>query len=124
MKSAKKILFVLLVSLLLLTACGGGGASTGEFICNIDTEGYGFEFSGEEGPATIQNHGETTTANYDPSGKQTGVMVEVNRTVTFENSGNSYTIVGQIEVDFLNEEASYDVTATSDVYDEPQTCSN
>lgn len=123
MKSAKKFIFVLIVSLLMLTACGGGGDSAGEFICNIDTESYGFEFAGEEGPASIQNHGETTTSNYDPNGKQTGVTVEVNRTVTFENSGNSYTIVGKIEVDFVNEEVSYDVTATSDVYDVPQTCS-
>jgi hypothetical protein len=121
MKSAKKFIFVLIASLFLLTACGGG--SVGEFICNIGTETYGFEFGGEDGPASVQNHGETTTSNYDPNGKQTGILVEVNRTVTFEDSGNSYTIVGQIEVDFVTEQVSYDVTATSDVYDEPQTCS-
>lgn len=121
MKRYKLVIIALVSALILLTAgCGGGNDYALE--CNIDTEQYGFKISGEDGPITVQTKGETTSTFYDPNGKVSGISVEVNRTLTFEDSGNSYDIVGDIHVDFQTDVVEYDITASGDTFAEPQSC--
>ena len=118
MKSYKLAIIALVSALILLTAgCGGGYALE----CNIDTEQYGFVITGEDGPITVKTQGERTSTFYD-DGKMSSISVEVNRTLTFEDSGNSYDIVGDIHVDFQTDVVEYDITATGDTFTEPQTC--
>ena len=117
-----KLAFIALVSaLILLTAGCGGGGTDYALECNIDTEQYGFSIAGEDGPIIIQTQGESTSSEYF-DGSMTEITIEVNRTLTFEDSNNSYDIVGDIHVDFLAEIVEYDITATGDTFAEPQTC--
>ena len=118
MKRFKLAFIALVLAVTLLTAgCGGGYALE----CNIDMEQYGFKITGEDGPITVQTQGERTSTFYD-DGKMSSISVEVDRTLTFENSGNSYDIVGDIHVDFQTEIVEYEITATGDTFTEPQTC--
>ena len=121
MKGIKARFLILSMVLIILSSGCGGGGQTYTLECNIDTEQYGFSISGEEGPVTIQTHGESTSTEYQ-DGNMSSIKVEVNRTLTFENSGNSYDLEGEINVDFLNGIVKYDITATGDTFEEPQSC--
>jgi hypothetical protein len=111
-------------ALLLAAGCSGavGGGSSYILECNIDAESYGFSIDGEEGPVSTQTHGESTKSFYDPDGNMTTVSVEINRTMTFDESGNAYDLVGSISVDFRTDTVKYDITASGDPFEEPQTC--
>lgn len=122
MKRLRMLVLVMVVGVLLAIAGCSGGTSGYTLECNIDTEQYGFVIDGEDGPVSIQTNGETTQSFYNPSGNIDSVTVEVNRTFTFEESGNSYDIVGEIIVDFRTDTVTYDITATGDSFEEPQTC--
>ena len=114
--------FVLLMAFVILVTAGcGGGKQEYTLECDIDTEQYGFKINGEDGPINTQTHGESTSSKYQ-DGKMSSITVEINRTMTFEDSGNSYDIEGVISVNFLTEVVTYDITATGDSFDEPQTC--
>ena len=121
MKRYKLAQVVLISALILLTAGCGGGGSDYTLECNIDTEQYGFKITGEEGPITMQTQGESTSTDYI-DGKMSAIDVEINRTLTYENSGNSYELVGDIRVNFVTGVVEYDITATGDTFTEPQTC--
>lgn len=122
MKWLRMLVLILVVSVLLFTMGCSGGSNSYSLECNIDTEQYGFNIDGEEGPVSIQTLGESTKSMYDPNGNMISIAVEVNRTLTFEESGNSYTIVGSINIDFQTDTVKYDITTTGDTFEEPQTC--
>jgi len=107
---------------ILAAGCSGGGRNGYALECNIDTESYVFSIEGEEGPVSTQTHGETTKSFYDPGGAMTTISVEINRTMTFDESGNSYDLVGSINVDFRTYTVKYDITASGETFGEPQTC--
>ena len=100
MKKVKLFLVLILVVLSLATAVCGGAKEEYTLECNIDTEQYGFMINGEDGPLTTETHGESTSSKYQ-DGKMSSITVEINRTMTFEDSGNSYDIEGVISVNFL-----------------------
>jgi len=89
--------------------------------CNINTEQYGFMITGEEFPMATQTRGESTQREYD-AGDLATITIEVNRTISFEASGNSYDLIGSINVDFQTSRVRYDIVATSDAFEEPQSC--
>lgn len=123
MKEMKLSFALMLVIILLVTGGCSGAKQEYALECNIDTEQYGFGITGEEGPITTNTHGESTSREIK-DGKVTSITVEIDRTMTFENSGNSYDIVGEVSVNFQTEVVNYEITATSDAFDEPQTCKN
>ena len=122
MKRFKLAFIALVLAVILLTAGCGGGGSDFALECTIDMEQYGFKITGEDGPITVQTQGESTSTEYTAAGNMSAITVEVNRTLTFENSGNSYDLVGDIHVDFQTDTVEYDITATGDTFTEPQTC--
>ena len=119
-KSGWFYLFVLVIVLSVTTGCTEAKQEY-TLECDIDTEQYSIMISGEEGPLTTQTHGESTSTEYK-DGNLVSITVEVNRTMTFEDSGNSYDIVGEISVNFQTEVVNYEITATGDNFEEPQTC--
>ena len=121
MKEVRTMLLMLSAVAIMFTGGCGGGSKSYTLECNIDTEQYGFSIDGEEGPVTTQTHGESTSSNY-VDGNMSSITVEINRTMTFESSGNSYDLEGEIKVDFLTGIIKYDITATGDTFEEPQTC--
>ncbi len=108
-----------IITILLLTGCGA------KYIlkCNIDTQNYGFEITGETGAVTTTSNNETTNYNYNSSGQISGVTVGVNRDLLFENSQHKYHIEGSITVNQITNVVTYGITATGDTLgNSPQTC--
>jgi hypothetical protein len=122
MQKISKLAVIVIAGLLLVTTACNLRSNNYSLECEIDTQQYGFKISGEDGPISVQTQGEKTQSKYDANGQIESVIVEVNRTLTFEDSGNSYTVVGSINLDPKNETVSYDITATGDTFEEPQTC--
>lgn len=117
-----KWFFVLMMVFILVGTVGCGGAKQEYTLeCNIDTEQYGFTINGEEGPLTTQTHGESRSTEFK-DGKMSSTIIEINRTMTFQDTGHSYDIEGEISVNFLTGVVAYDITAAGETFDEPQTC--
>ena len=112
---------LMMIFILFATAGCGGAKQEYTLECNIDTEQYGFKIIGEEGSLTTETHGESRKTEFK-DGKMSSTTIEINRTMTFNDSGNSYDIEGEVSVNFLTEVVTYDITATGDTFDEPQTC--
>ncbi len=122
---------ILIVIMLLLVGCGGQSpfqpaeTATPKYAlkCNINTQEFGFEITGETGSVESTFNNESTSYNYDSSGAMTGVTVAVNRDLLFKISQNKYHIEGTITVNQTTNEVTYDITATGDTFgDSPQTC--
>jgi len=135
-----KIYTVLIMVLLLLAGCSGQSlfqpaetatplpptpTETPKYAleCTIDTQQYGFGIKGETGPVTESRNSEVTNIEYATSGQQSGLTINVNRDLDFENTQHKYHLEGTIKLDMIANEVTYDITATSDVFgDSPQTC--
>ncbi len=109
----------------LLLSSGGNAPSTAQYAlkCNIDTQGFGFAVTGETGAVTTTLNSEKTSYDYDDSGQMSGVTVNVNRDLLYEESQHSYHITGTVSVKQATNEVAYDITATGPAFgDTPQTC--
>jgi hypothetical protein len=141
-KKLSQWMVILIVTMLLLAGCGGKSlfqpAETATPIpptatatpkyalkCNINTQEYGFEITGEDetGTVTESRNNEATNYEYDSSGQTSGLIINVNRDLVFENNQHKYHIEGTIKLNPITDDLAYDITATSDVFDNsPQTC--
>jgi len=116
----RTLAILILVAGFVMSGCGGGQSYT--LKCNIDTEEYGFEITGESGPVQVTSNGESQKTTYE-SGGVSAITVDVNRDVVYENSKNAYHIEGTIAIKPPTGEVTYDITATGDTFgDSPQTC--
>jgi hypothetical protein len=91
--------------------------------CSIDTKGYSFDITCESGTVSTEYLGQKTEYLYDSSGNQTGLKLSVNQKKTYENTKNTYTIKGTIELNQVLNTFSYDITGTGGVFgNTPQNC--
>jgi hypothetical protein len=91
--------------------------------CNINTENFGFEITGETGTVVTTYNNETKHYDYDSSGQMSEITVAVNRDLLFENNQHRYHIEGTITVKQTTNEVTYDITATGDTFGNSlQTC--
>jgi hypothetical protein len=91
--------------------------------CNINTQEFGFDITGETGTVTTTANNEATNYEYDTSGQTSGITVGVNRDLLFENNQHKYHIEGTIKLNPITNELTYDITATGDTFgNSPQTC--
>jgi hypothetical protein len=119
-KKLSQITFIFIVIMLLMVGCGGQKHA---LKCNITTEEFGFEITGEDETVTQTSNNESKETLYDPSGQMTSITVKVNRDLVFEKSKHTYHIEGIIKLDPLTDELTYDITATGDTFGKsPQTC--
>jgi hypothetical protein len=116
-------MIVLIVPALLLAGCGG--TSKYALKCDINTENFSFEITGEKGTVATTSNGETSNYDYDDSGVLSGVTVAVNRDMVFEDTKHSYHIEGTITLKQATNEVTYNITATGDSFGKSvQTCKN
>jgi hypothetical protein len=141
--NSKKLLqwiIILIVIILLLAGCGGKSpfqpAETATPIpptatatpkyalkCNITTQEFGFDITGETGTVTQTSNNEATNYEYDASGQTSGITVGVNRDLLFESSQHKYHIEGTIKLNPITNDLTYDITATGDAFgNSPQNC--
>ena len=130
---------VLIIISLLLVGCGGQSiiqpittatpipptaTATPMFVlkCDINTDTYGFEIIGETGTCEY-SYNETTNYEYDDSGQMSGITVNVNQDLSYENNQHEYHIRGTIKINPITNELTYNITATGDTFgNSPQTC--
>lgn len=133
MKKTNLLLAVgLVITTLVLIGCSGGGTTeqeasdtdSCELVCDINSETYSIGLSCESGKMTIHHLGdEKQEYQYDGSGNRAEIKLNLNRTRTYENTQNVYTIVGTIEIDLVNDIVNHDIEVTGGVFgDTPQTC--
>ena len=92
-----------------------------ELICNIGTEGYSINISCESG-GTSTTYNDSMEYRYDSNGNRIGIKVNLNQTRTYLNTGNTYTIVGVIEVDLIKNTETHSITVSGGRFANPQTC--
>ncbi len=98
-------------------------ADTVALKCEIGTEKYSIGIEGESGKLTIGHHNEGTQFGYNANGQRETITITLNRTLTYEDSGNSYDVTGYIEINELENSVSYDIQAIGEPFgDVPQTC--
>ena len=87
-----------------------------EVVCNIDTERYGINITCESG--TIKQ-----TMNDSTKFEGDIIKVTLKQSRTYENTGNTYQINGNITVDKAADTVSYLITVTGGVFGSvPQVC--
>jgi hypothetical protein len=117
----RTLVILILVASLLLSGCAAKPSYT--LKCDINTESFGFEITGETGPLQSTFNSESQNYEYDTSGQISAITVNVNRDLLYETSKNTYHIEGIITVKKATNEVTYAVTATGDALgNSPQTC--
>lgn len=123
--NTKRMTFIIgffMVISLLLSGCGS--TSPYALKCDIGTEQYSLSIEGETGEVTVQSNNESSTVKYN-NGAQESITVNVNRTLTYKETGHEYTITGTIAVDLVKNAVTYDITATGDSFEnKEQGCKN
>lgn len=91
-------------------------------VCEVDTEGYGIGIDGETGSRTTEYHGESTIYGTNDDGQST-ITVNINRTVTYGDTGNVYEITGVIVLNEATNTVEWEISATGGAFgDEVKTC--
>lgn len=91
-------------------------------VCNIGTESYSIEITCESGSTTTEYNNESTEYQYDSYGKLSGLKLNLNQSRTYENTQNTYQIVGVINVNLTQNTVTHNITVTGGVFNDPQTC--
>jgi hypothetical protein len=104
-----------------MSGCGAKQSYT--LKCNINTESFGFEITGESGSVQTTYNNESQSYEYAASGQISAITATVNRDLVYEDSKHAYHIEGTITVKPATNEVTYDITATGDAFgNSPQTC--
>jgi hypothetical protein len=124
MKILKSII-IFSIFILALSACGSGQllGPKYELFCEVDTESYKYWIEGDEGEFSEQNVSDMTRSQtFGPGGDLESVEIEFDQKRTYSESGNVYYFKGTVAVNFVQDTVSYEITATGDTLDGPQTC--
>jgi len=117
---------IFIVFALLLLSCSKDDDNTSEpecaLVCTIGTESYSFEITCESGSYSTAVNNESTEYQYDSYGNVSVIKLNLNRTRTYENTNNTYTIVGFIIVNLTQNTESHDITVSGGAFENPQTC--
>ena len=106
------------------TATKPSPTPTTKLECDITAQSYGFKVIGETGEVTTTYNGESTSYQYGPGGEIDEAIVTINRTMTYSDSNDTYTLEGTINANLQNNTVTYDVTATGGAFgNNAQTCS-
>jgi hypothetical protein len=98
--------------------------------CDVDAERYRIEITCESGQMAVKVN-DTTSFEYDDVGRRKAVKVQLDQERTYENTGNTYKIAGDISIGFeygdagqvVNQPVNYRITVTGGVFGEvPQIC--
>lgn len=90
-------------------------------VCDIGTEEYSIDITCESGSTTTTYNNESTEYQYDGAGLS-GLILHLNRSRTYENTNNTYQIVGTIEVDLRQNTETHNITVSGGAFNVPQTC--
>lgn len=126
MKSTRRLIWLIMVSVFIFWQCDkepGEKEPDCEVVCNINTEEYSINITCESGSTTTTYNNESTEYHYDNNGQLSGITKHLSQTRTYENTKNTYQIVGVIDVDLKQNTVTYNITVSGGVFTEPQTCS-
>ena len=121
--------YLLLVFLLVIIGCNktsvnGNQDDKYDLICDIGTDDYSIRIEGESGSLATQYNNESTQYSYNATGQIETITLNLNRTLTYTDSGNEYTITGFIIVNTMTETVEWDILATGGEFgNQGKTCS-
>ena len=93
------------------------------FICDCDISSCTMNISCESGSHSTEYRNESTSYDYDDSGRRVMITMDLNRVWTFMDTGNAYTITGTIEWDLVASAVDWNIQAAGGAYgNTPQTC--
>lgn len=130
MDKNKLLKLSIVLSLFILTAaCSGAGTPKVtptpqcEFICDITLEHYIFKVSCESGEGKISVGSNAKMKQTYEESAIVFTSLNLDHTLTYANSNNSYKITGRIEFDDKASSVAYDVQATGGFFgDAPKSC--
>jgi hypothetical protein len=93
-----------------------------ELLCDIGTESYSIGISCESGSTITTYYNQSTEYQYDSFGRLSALKLNLNQTRTYENTNNTYTIVGVIMIDLIQDTETHDITVSGGKFTDPQTC--
>ena len=122
MKTTKKIILIIMVSVFTFWQCDKEPKEPDCAVeCDIGTEEYSIVITCESGSTTTTYNNESTEYEYDDSGLS-GLKLNLNQTRTYENTNNTYQIVGVINVNLRQNTVTHNITVSGGVFNDPQTC--
>ena len=89
--------------------------------CDIGTDEYSIVITCESGSTTTTYNNESTEYQYDNIGLS-GIKLNLNQSRTYENTNNTYQIVGVINVNLRQNTVTHNITVSGGVFNDPQTC--
>jgi hypothetical protein len=122
MKVTKRLILIIMVSVFTFWQCDKEPEEPDCAVeCDIGTEEYSIVITCESGSTTTTYNNESTEYEYDDSGLS-GLKLNLNQTRTYENTNNTYQIVGVINVNLRQNTVTHNITVSGGVFNDPQTC--
>lgn len=116
---ATKLVFMIMVSIFTFWQCDKEPGCAIE--CDIGTDEYTIDITCESGTTTTTFNNQRTEYQYD-NGVVSVIKLYLNQTRTYENTKNTYTIVGVITVNKKQNTVTHNITVSGGVFKDPQTC--
>lgn len=89
--------------------------------CDIGTDDYSIGITCESGTTTTTFNNQSTEYQYD-NGAVSVITLHLNQTRTYENTKNTYQIVGVITVNKKQNTVTHNITVSGGAFKDPQTC--
>lgn len=119
MKVTRRLIVLFMVSVFSFLQCEKESDCTLE--CDIGTDEYSILISCESGSTTTTYNNESTQYQYDNMGVS-GIILNLNQSRTYENTNNTYQIVGTIEVNYRTNTVTHNITVSGGAFNAAQTC--
>jgi len=114
-----KLILIIVVSISILCQCDKEPDCA--LNCNIGTDDYSIDITCESGATTTTFNNQSTEYQYD-NGVVSVVKLNLNQTRTYENTNNTYNIVGVITVNKKLNTVTHNITVSGGAFRDPQTC--
>ncbi len=90
--------------------------------CDIGTEEYSIEITCESGSMSTEFNSQSTGYEYDDQGNVIKIKLNLDQSRTYENTMNTYQIVGVININLRNNTVTHNITVSGGVFKDPQNC--
>lgn len=114
-----KLILMIVVSIFIFWQCDKEPGCALE--CDIGTDDYSISITCESGSMTTTFNNQSTEYQYD-NGAVSIITLHLNQTRTYENTKNTYQIVGVITVNKKLNTVTHNITVSGGAFKDPQTC--
>jgi len=116
-----KLNLMILISILALIFWQCDKEPDCSLVCDIGMDEYSIDITCESGSTTTTFNNQRTEYQYD-NGVISLIILHLNQTRTYENTKNTYLIVGEITVNKKLNTVTHNITVSGGAFKNPQTC--